>query len=188
MWAYTYNLVYTGHWCQISSSITLLMYLGKVSHLNLELTKFTRWASQLALWNPLIIFLKHWDLNRLPSPPSWASELWIYYWVISLAQFRKTIWLDLWFQECQWGYLQSALTRKEDPTCLPHRLETLNRTKGKQERGRPFRELSLPIFHLTWGKGFPLLPAPWCFTDIYGAKKMWTEAPWSVSRTECFFL
>lgn len=118
MWAHTYNLVDTGHWCQISSSITLLMYLGKVSHLNLELTKFTRWACQLALWNPLVTFLKHWDLNRLPSPPSWASELWIYYWVISSAQFCKTIWLDLWFRECQWGHLQSALTREEDPPCL----------------------------------------------------------------------
>lgn len=60
---------------------------------------------------------------------------------------------------------------------LPHKLETLNTTKGKQEKARPLHELPLPTFHLSWGKGFLLLPAPWCFTEIYGAKKTWTKAP-----------
>lgn len=44
MWTHMYNLVDTRYWCQKSFSITLLMYAGKVSHLNPELTKFANLA------------------------------------------------------------------------------------------------------------------------------------------------
>lgn len=78
--------------------------------------------------------------------------------------------------------LESIDQGREDPPCmwvvLSHRLETLDRIKGKKEKTRPFSEPPLLTSCLSWGEGLPSLTCSMVFYwNTWGQENM-DQTPW----------